>query len=243
MWDVEDRGLVRGRQERPPRALRLRERIGAFLMDVTARTRSPLPPEIVPLAGTVRRDALEFGPGSKERLPRDRCAWRVPRELAARPREAGKWAWLADLAGDVEDIRIARTKLAAFTVNVDGLSRLFPSSTLRRSRERLTRRWARAADRSAPHALHRLRHEVLPRLEGPRLHRDIGVVPSEAHALDVRTGGSPLDLQRARRPRGCRLRGPGAVQVPLVRWTGDPCVPLRAPASPRVAREGSSRSS
>jgi dipeptidyl aminopeptidase/acylaminoacyl peptidase len=163
---------------------------GAFIMDVDARTRSPLPPEIMPLAGAVRRDALRFGPDSRSVYVATDARGEF-RELARLDLAAGKWVWLApDLAGDVEDIRIAPDgKLAAFTVNFEGLSRLFLLDLAAIEGAADPALQARAARQEVP-----LARAIV---SGMRFSADSKVLgftmtsassPSEAHALDVRTG-------------------------------------------------------
>ncbi|HVR76627.1 MAG TPA: S9 family peptidase [Planctomycetota bacterium] len=100
-----------------------------FLFELASRKRSPLPPEneaaALP-AATVRRSFLRFGPGSRS-IYVVSDARGEHRELARIDRGTGRHAWLTrDLASDVEDLELSPDgKLAAFTINAEGWSRLF----------------------------------------------------------------------------------------------------------------------
>ncbi len=101
-----------------------------FLLEIAARKKSPLPPEHRESDASrprkVRRDNFRFGPGSTSVYLTSDARGEL-RELARLDLETGKYAWLTgDLPWDVEDLDISRDgKLAAFTINADGASRLF----------------------------------------------------------------------------------------------------------------------
>jgi dipeptidyl aminopeptidase/acylaminoacyl peptidase len=160
-----------------------------YILELATGRKTALPaelPEVAAGAKTVRRDALRFGPGSRSvYLVSD--ARGEFRELARLDLETGRYQWITSgTPWDVEDVQVSGDgRLLAYTVNVDGWSRLYLAGLESGEDRDVLRAGLKEVDVGRA-VLSGLRFSRDARFLGFTLAR--ASVPAEAHSCEVASG-------------------------------------------------------